>query len=213
MTTTTAQPTSSADTVARRARIATVAAALWAVSPVVWFVSDVRDQPFGSLPFVAVAAAWWICMVAAPLLLVAGHLALRTSLGERAGRIGATGIATAATGLAAMGIGIGIELASMTAGGGEVALGYVIWMVGFLVAAIGALATGIAVVRQRRDGASRSAGWLLVLAVPLGIGIGLLGDLLAPQEEAVFWAMLTVPIGIAWVLLGRSLATSPTTAG
>lgn len=209
MTTATARPTPLAETVARRARIATVGAALWAVSPVVWSVSEVRDQPIGSLPFVAVAVAWWICMVAAPLLLLAGHQALRASLGDGVGRVGTVGIATAATGLAAMALGIGIELGSMTVGGGEVVLGYVIWMVGFLVSVIGALLTGITVLRRRHDGASQAAGWLLVLAVPLAIGIGLLGDLLAPENEAVFWAMLTVPTGVAWVLLGRSLSSRP----
>lgn len=209
MTTTTARPRTQADPLVRHARIATAGAVLWTVSPVVWAVSDVRDHPAGSLPFVAVAVAWWTCMVAAPLLLLAGHRALRASLGGSAGRVGTAGIVTAATGLAAMGIGIGIELASMTAGGGEVAVGYALWMGGFLVAVIGGLLTGITVIRRRRDGASQVAGWLLVLALPLGIGIGLVGDLLAPQTEAVFWATLTVPTGLAWVLLGRSLSSRP----
>ena len=206
MTTTAPRPTVPVGTVSGRARVATVGAVLWTLSPVVWFVSEPGDQRVGTLGFVAVAVAWWLCMVLAPLLLIPGHLALRTSLGDRAGRVGGVGIATAATGLAGMGLGIGIEVASMSVGGGEVAVGHAILLVGFLVSIVGALLTGITVIRRRRDGSSRTAGWLLVLALPLGLAIGLLGSLLAPQNDAVFWAVLTVPTGVAWVLLSRSLA-------
>lgn len=205
MTTTTSRAPAATGSIARRARIGTAGALLWTVSPVVWFVSDLDDQTYGSLAFVAVAVVWWICMVIAPLLLVAGHVALRASLGARAGRVGAVGIAIAATGLAAMALGLGIELASMTAGGGEVVAGYAIWMSGYLVSVVGALLTGIVLIRRRTEAAPRAAGWLLVLAVPLGIAIGLLGDLLVGENEAVFWAMLTVPTGVAWLLLGRAL--------
>jgi hypothetical protein len=144
-------------------------------------------------------------MVLAPALLVVGHTALRTGLGPDVGRVGVIGIALAAIGLGAMGLGIGIEVASMTVGGGEVALGHAILLAGFLVAVVGALITGITVIRRRRDGLSRAAGWLLVLALPLGIGIMALGNVVAPQTDAVFWAGLTVPTGLAWVLLGTSL--------
>jgi hypothetical protein len=91
----------------------------------------------------------------------------------------------------------------------------VILLGGYLVAIVGALLTGITLIRQRRDGLSLAAGWLLVLALPLGIGIGLLGSAVAPENDAVFWAVLTVPTGIAWLILGRSLSTtvrSPATA-
>jgi hypothetical protein len=210
--TTTAAPRTSPSTVARRARVATAGAVLWLLGPVVWYVSDLEVQEFGSLAFVSVAVAWWICMVAAPFLLVAGHLALRTSLGARAGRLGAIGIPTAAVGLAAMGLGIGIEVASMSVGGGEVALGHYLMLIGFLIAIVGALLTGITVLRGRRDGASRVAGWILVLALPLGLGIGFLGDLIVPQNDGSFWAALVVPTGVAWLLLGRSLATGSRTS-
>lgn len=52
---------------------------------------------------------------------------------------------------------------------------------------------------------SRVAGWVLVLALPLGIGIGMLGSVLASENDAGFWAAISVPTGAAWVLLGRSL--------
>lgn len=207
MTTTSTRPYATRDVVSRRARAATAGAFLWLLGPVVWYVSDLETQAYGSLSFVAVAVAWWICMVAAPLLLVLGHLALRTALGDRAGRVGAIAIPAAALGVAAMGLGMGIELASMSAGGGKVALGHHILLIGFLVSVVGALLTGITVIRRRRDSASRAAGWVLVLALPLGIGVGMLGSVLAPENDAMFWAALTVPTGIAWLLLGRSLPT------
>jgi hypothetical protein len=203
-----APPTTPTGTVARRARIGTAGAVLWTLSSGVWAAADLEKQPYGSLSFVAVAVAWWTCMVAGPLLLVVGHSALAAALGTAAGRIGRVGIGTSAAGLAAMGLGIGIEVASMSVGGGEVAAGHAILLIGFLVGVIGGLITGITVIRRLPGTAARVAGWLLALALPLGIGIGALGSMLAPQNDAVFWAVLTLPTGIAWLLLGRSLSTT-----
>lgn len=195
-----------APTVTRRARLATTGGALWLLSALPWTVTA-EEQQYGSLAFVAVAVVGWLFFVLPPLLLVPGHLALRAAMDPAAGRLGRVGIPVAAAGLTAMSLGIGIELASISAGGGEVALGHAILLVGFLVSIVGALLTGIAVVRRRRDAASRAAGWLLVLALPLGIGIGALGPVVAPGNDAFFWAALTIPTGAAWLLLGRSLAT------
>ena len=205
--TTTAPPTTPPGTVARRFRIATAGAVLWMLSSGVWAASEPEEQSFGSLSFVAVAVAWWVAMVVAPFLLVVGHSALLAALGPSAGRISRAGVFTAAAGLAAMGTGIGIEVASFSAGGGEVAVGHAVLLVGFLVAVVGGVVTGITVIRRLSGTLPRLAGWLLVLALPLGLGIGWLGSLLAPEDDAVFWAVLTVPTGIAWVLLGRSLGT------
>lgn len=203
-----APPTTPTATVTRRARIGTAGAVLWTLSSGVWAASEPADQPFGSLSFVAVAVAWWVCMVAAPLLLIVGHSALAAVLGPATGRLSRAGIATSASGLAAMALGIGIEVASMSVGGGEVAAGHVILLIGFLVAVLGGLVTGITVIRRLPDPAAKVGGWLLALALPLGIGIGVLGSMLAPENDAVFWAVLTLPTGIAWVLLGRSLSTT-----
>ena len=206
--TTTARTAVPSGTVARQARAATIGATLWALSPVVWAISEPEAQEFGSLAFVAVVLSWWIGMVLAPALLVVGHAALRTALGPEVGKVGVVGVALSAIGIGSMGLGIGIEVASMSVGGGEVALGHVILLCGYLVAIVGALLTGITLIRQRRDGLSRAAGWLLVLALPLGIAIGLLGSAVAPENDAVFWAVLTVPTGIAWLFLGRALSAT-----
>ena len=204
MTTTTARP----DTAAGRARPALVGATLWTLSAGVWAISDLEDQEPGSQGFVAVAVAWWICMVLAPALMITGHSALRAALGPAAGKAARTGIALSATGLGAMGLGIGIEVASMTFGGGEVPLGHGILLVGFLIAIAGALVAGVALLRRRPDGLLRSAAWLLVLALPFGVGIMALGGALAPGTDAFFWAALTVPMGLAWVLLSTWLRSS-----
>lgn len=207
MTTTTARALPAPDTHTRRARLGTLGGAMWALSSGAWAISDLGPQEFGSLRFVAVAVSWWIFMVLPPVLLVLGHVALRAALGPSVGRVGTGGLLLSALGIAAMGLGIGIEIASMSVGGGEVPAGHAVLLVGFLVAVAGALVTSITVVRKRRDGLSRAGGWLLVLAVPLGMGIGFLGSVLGPGNDAWFWAALTLPTGIAWVLLGRSLAT------
>ena len=115
------------------------------------------------------------------------------------------GTAVAACGMAAMTVGNGVELASITAGGGEVDWGHLIFLSGFLVSVVGFIVTGIVVLRRRRDALSRAAGVLLTAALPAGIGIGVLGSSLDPHNDAWFWAAISVPTGVAWVLLGASL--------
>jgi hypothetical protein len=205
MSTTTA-PTPSTTT-SRQARIAVTGAALWVLFPVAWTVAELETQEFGTLPFVAVAASYWICGVLPPALLVAGYLALRGALGERLGRFGAAGVVVACTGLVGMTLGNGIEVASISAGGGEVALGHTIFLIGFLLSITGGVLTGITVIRRRQDGRARAAGWLLVVALPLGMGISLLGSVIAPGNDAAFWAGIAIPTGVAWLLLAPALAT------
>lgn len=197
--------TTSTTTVAGRATFAAVGGALWMLLPAAWAVAELEDQQFGSLSFVAVAVADWIFLVLAPVLIVVGVTALRAVLGTAAGRVGGTGMVLAALGLGAMAVGNGIEVGAMSLGGGEVALGHAIFLIGFLVSIVGGLLVGITVIRKRREALSRVAGWILVLALPLGIGIGMLGSVLAPENDAGFWAAISVPTGAAWLLLGRSL--------
>jgi hypothetical protein len=195
----------STTTVSRAATAGLVGGALWALLPVAWSVASLEDTEFGTLDFVAVAASYWIFAVLPPALLVVGVGALRRALGDRAGRTGRVGVAVSATGLGAMALGNGIEVASMSAGGGEVSLGHAFLLLGFLVAIVGGVLLGIVVFRRRTDGLSRAAGLLLALALPLGIGLGVLGSAVDPENDAWFWAAITVPTGIAWVLLGASL--------
>jgi hypothetical protein len=202
----------STTTATRSATIGLIGGALWALQPVAWSVTDLTDQEFGSLPFVAVALSYWIFAVLPPALIVVGLGALRRVLGP--GLPGRVGSVLAAVGLAAMTAGMGIEVASMSVGGGEVALGHALFLLGFLVSVVGSLPLGIVVFRRRRDPLSRIAGLLMALALPLGIGIGILGSIIAPDGDAGFFAAISVPTGIAWVLLGRALsAAQRSTAG
>lgn len=203
--TTTAVP---ATTAHRRALTGLVGGALWALLPVAWALVSLDDVEYGTLPWLGVIASYWILAVLPPALIVVGLTALRRSLGNDTGRAGRIGIAVATIGLGAMSLGMGTEVASFTAGGGEVALGHALFLIGFLVAAVGSILVGVVVFRRRRDGLSRAAGLVLALAIPLGIGIGALGSAIVPGNDGAFFAAISVPTGIAWVLLGRSLTST-----
>jgi hypothetical protein len=195
----------STTSVPRTAGLGLLGGALWALLPAAWAVANPKDAAFDGLAFVAVAASMWIFAVLPPALLAIGATALRRALGATAGRVGVTGLAVAGLGYGAMTAGNGIEVASMTAGGGLVAIGHAIFLIGVLVSVLGGILTGIVVLRRRRDGLSRAGGLLLTLALPLGIGIGLAGSAIVPGNDAAFWAAIAVPTGIAWILLGTSL--------
>lgn len=202
---TTTAPTTEPNTLAGPATLGALGGLLWMLLPAAWAVASLEEQERGGLSFVAVAVVDVVFLVLAPALIVLGVAALRRALGTAAGRAGRTGMVLATLGLAAMALGNGIEVASMTAGGGEVALGHGMFMIGFLVCILGQLLVGITVVRSARRHLSRVAGWILVLALPLGIGIGMLGSVLTPGTDIGFWAAISVPTGAAWLLLGRSL--------
>jgi hypothetical protein len=204
----------STTTVSRAASAGLIGGVLWTLFPAVASVADLNDAEFGTLAFVAVAASYWIFGVLPPVLLVVGLGGLRRTLGADAGRVAVAGVVLSGVGLVAMALGMGIELASMSAGGGEVSLGDVLFLVGFLVMVVGGVLLGIHLVRRRTDGLSRAAGLLLALALPVGIGITALGSAVAPSADAWFWAANVVPTGIAWVLLGASLRSDrpPATA-
>jgi hypothetical protein len=189
----------------RAATTGLVGGALWVLFPVSWKVANVSDVEYGTLPFVAVMASYWAFAVIAPVLIVRGLVALRRALGADAGGVGTVGLLGSMAGLSAMALGVGIELASVSVGGGEVALGHAMLLIGFLVHVVGSVLLGVVVFRRRSDQLSCVAAVLLTLALPLGIGIGLLGSTVDPGQDAWFWAALCVPTGIAWVLLGTSL--------
>lgn len=206
MTTTTVRPAAPWSTVVRRARLGAAGGVLLALSPAVWAAADLESMETGTASFVAVALSYWLAAVIAPALIVVGVTALRTVLGDRAGRAGTAGIALSAVGFGAVALGSGIEMASLSFGGGTVTAGYVISSIGLLLGFAGSLLVGVTVLRRRRDAGSRIAGWLLVLAVPLAVGLGVLFATVLPDSDAGFAIATTVPTGIAWALLGNSLA-------
>ena len=156
----------------RRARIGAVGGALWALFPLAWGLVWLEKTEFGTPTFFAVAASYWLFGVLPPVLLVAGHRALRDALGagRRAG--GPVGTVLAAAGLGAMAVGNGIEVASMSVGGGEVGFGPRRLPARVPREHRRGVLLGVVVVRKRRDGLARAAGLVLALALPLGIGLG-----------------------------------------
>jgi hypothetical protein len=192
--------------VARRARLGAVGGALYALTPVAWAAGDIRTVEYGTASSLAVAAGHWAAAVLAPVLLVVGLTALRSAIGPAAGRAGTAGIVTAAAGTTAFAAGNAAQLVSLVAVGDTVVAGYVVSYVGMLVALVGFLLVGIPVLRRRRDVASRVAGWLLVLAIPLLVGLGVLFAHAMPHSDAASSIATNVPIGLAWLLLGSSLA-------
>jgi hypothetical protein len=188
----------------RAAAAATLGGALWALVPVAFGLADPTELERGTLSFVAVTAVVWICGVLSLALLLVGVTALRPALGRT--RLGTAGVAISAVGLVAMLLGNGTELTTITVSGQESDLGHSVFLIGFLVLILGEVLLGIALIRRRT---APVAGWILVLALPIGIALGLLGSLLIPHNDAAFWAAITVPTGVAWVLLGRALAARP----
>src|SRR3954462_16035388 len=112
--TTTVHPSTTA---ARRAHIGAVGGTMGALLPFAWGLVSLEETEYGSFQFVAVAAAFWLFGVLSPILLIVGHVALRDTLAGTGGRVGLTGIVLAATGLAAMALGNGVEIASLSGGG------------------------------------------------------------------------------------------------
>jgi hypothetical protein len=196
---------STTTTTSRAATTGLVGGALYGLFPLAWKTADGTDVEFGSLSFVAVMASYWIFGVVAPALIVVGLAGLRRALGPDAGKVGTVGLIASMTGLSGMALGLGIELASISVGGGEVAAGHFLLLLGFLVHIAGSILLGVVLIRRNRDALSRTAGALLTLALPLGLGLGLLGSTVDPGDDTWFWAALSVPTGIAWVLLGTSL--------
>src|SRR5690349_4030421 len=97
-------PLSSPTPVHRRARIAVVGGALWALFPLAFGLVSLEETEFGTPAFFAVAASYWLCGVLPPLLLVVGHRALKEALGRAAGKVGRLGLVLAAAGLSAMAV-------------------------------------------------------------------------------------------------------------
>lgn len=204
MTTVTTPSRTSTTDVARRAALGGLGGALWLLLPAAWIIAELAEQQAGILPRVAAAVVDVVFLVLAPALIVVGVTALRAVLGTTAGRAGRAGMLLAALGLGAMAVGNGIEVASMTMGGGEVAAGHAMFLLGFLVSIVGGVLLGTTVIRRRPGASARAGAWILVLALPLGIGVGMLASVLVPGNDAGFFAAISVPTGAAWVLLGRS---------
>jgi hypothetical protein len=66
---------------------------------------------------------------------------------------------------------------------------------------VASVLVGQAFVRRRRSAGIRWAGLLLLLALPLGVLLLIVGGALSPDTDLGFWSALTVPYALARVLL------------
>lgn len=189
----------------RGGRAAVAGGVLWALVPVAFSVASLEDADRGTASFVAVAASYWLVGVLALLLLLTALAGLRPALAEDTGRLGTAGITTCGLGLVAMVVGNATELLTLTVHDAESDVGHAAFLLGFLVLVVGSLLLGIALLRRRPVPGIRWAAILLAGLLPAGIGIAVLGGIVAPDGDGGFWAAITLPTGTAWFLLGRFL--------
>ena len=180
---------------------------LWALFPLAIVLVRLQDMRPGTPAYLFTAALYWLLAVVRLLLLLIGLVGLRAAFGGAYGRLGNAGSLVSFLALALMFLGNGVEVASLTFSGSESAVGHSLFLIGFLILLVGSALLGVALVRTRRDSASRIAGLLLALALPLGILLAAALGTLAPETDLGFWAAITVPHGVAWMLLGASLAS------
>ncbi|WP_336339436.1 hypothetical protein [Haloarcula brevis] len=77
------------------------------------------------------------------------------------------------------------------------------FLLGLLVAMLGALGFGVAMIRA--DVTPRSAAWLLILALPVGVPLTIAFTTYVMGEGADPWGGPMAFYGFAWVLLGSHL--------
>lgn len=145
------------------------------------FAGDTRP---GMPADVAVAGMDWLLAVAPLLLFLVGLAGLRSLYGRGFGRFGKAGLIVSFVAVASMFAGNATEVASLTFAGSESAVGHFAFLIGFLLSLIGSALLGMALVRIRRGFASRFGGLLLVLALPLGILLAVLGGIVSPEPTS-----------------------------
>ena len=146
----------------------------------------------------------WLVGVVSLLLLLLGLAHLRWIGRDRLGRLGVAGLLTSALALGAMALGNGIELFTVMTRGTDSDLGHTIFLIALLVLIAASVLVGQAFVRRRWSAGVRWAGLLLLLALPLGVLLLVVGGALSPDTDLGFWSALTVPYALARVLLAVS---------
>jgi hypothetical protein len=189
----------------RLARTASIVGGLlWASLPPVFVYADRGlDRP-ATAGFTLAAISMWLVGVVSLLLLLLGLAHLRWIDRDRLGRLGEAGLLASALALGAMALGNGIELFTVMTGGTESELGHTIFLIAFLVLMVASVLVGQAFVRRRWSAGVRWAGLLLLLALPLGVLLLVVGGALSPDTDLGFWSALTVPYALARVLLAVS---------
>ncbi len=148
--------------------------------------------------FVVVEPVGWFAMVLLALALPALYASERDWFGWP----GKIGFALLSIGwvVATLGLTVGTYTMPPTS-----ETGFLVFLLAFLVAVIGMLVFGVAVLRS--DGATipRSAAWLLILALPVGVPFAIAFTTYVMGEGADPWAGPMLFYGLAWVIYARSL--------
>ena len=83
--------------------------------------------------------------------------------------------------------------------------GFLAFLLGLLVASIGMLAFGIAMLRSDASTAPHLVAWLLVAALPVGVPFAIAFTTYVMGEGADPWAGPMLLYGLAWIVFGRYL--------
>lgn len=91
-------------------------------------------------------------------------------------------------------------------------IGFLAFLLGLLVAMVGALVFGVAMLRIDAETAPRLGAWLLVAALPVGLPFAIGFTTFVMGEGADPWAGPMLLYGLAWIVFGRYLWTRRTVA-
>ena len=186
----------------RLARTASIVGGLlWACLPPVFVYADRGLDKPATAGFALAATSMWLVGVVSLLLLLLGLAHLRWIGHDRLGRLGEAGLLASALALGAMALGNGIELYTVMTRGTESEIGHTIFLIAFLVLIAASVLVGQAFLRRRWSAGVRWAGLLLLLALPLGVLLLVVGGALSPDTDLGFWSALSVPYALARVLL------------
>ena len=173
-----------------------VGGALWALTPL--------RQPLlgGRFPEHPVFRPYNLVLLVIAVLLAAGLWALHARYKGSYGRLGTAGVIVVFVGYVMLFLGsVPAVVFSPAGSGGLIRAGQDLGFLGALVAGVGAVLLGIALLRARS--APRAGALLLVVALPVGI----VGVIVVSALGLVNIAglPLTVLYGGAWIVLGRHL--------
>jgi len=90
--------------------------------------------------------------------------------------------------------------------------GFLAFLLGLLVAMLGALLFGVAILRSSVATIPRLSAYLLIMALPVGVPFAIGFTTYVMGEGADPWAGPMILYGLAWVIFGRYLRTHRTAA-
>lgn len=118
------------------------------------------------------------------------------------GRLATVGFGLLSVGWIAASVGLAVTTLTMPP---VSEAGFLAFLLGFLVASVGMLAFGVAMLRSDASPSLRIVAWLLVAALPVGVPFAIAFTTYVMGEGADPWAGPMLLYGLAWVVLGRYL--------